>query len=210
MFAKDSRRALQVRDLLRLRAAQRGSRVIDVGDLLGALVVEDQGGYAKAISVIPPAPPPKKYPRGTVSYDISRGLPLPFIGFPKRRRIVPGPKKPFFPPETASGILAALDKSLSRGTPLPYYGTNIMADASVHRALDAADALVYGKQSVPEEPLRILAWAVFFHLTERKRVQPLHLLAAALGEESDPSVQIFLRAGITREKVLDTLKAGHS
>ena len=41
---------------------------------------------------------------------------------------------------------------------------------------------------------------------EQKEVEPLHLLAAAVGEGSSPAAQVFRDAGITRESVVEGIR----
>lgn len=95
----------------------------------------------------------------------------------------------FFSAAEAEEVLAKVDAFRPQG-PGPPPGGDALPSEAVKRSFGAASRL------------RDALGA--------RRVGPVHLLAAALEQESDPSVQIFLRAGITREKVLDTLKAGHS
>lgn len=207
MLVKYISRSTQVFYLARLRAHQRGSHVIEIGDLLAALIVEDQGGYAKAISVIPPAPRVNRRHEGRKSYSIS--YLLSFGGLLRRRGPAPGPTKPFFSTETASSILARLEESLPRAEPLAWPARVVM-DSAVNRVLAASAAIVYKPKSEPAVGWRSLVAAVAFEVLERKKVHPLHLLAGALQDESNSEVQIFLGAGITREKALGALRKSRS
>lgn len=206
-MCRTSTRSDQVMFLAALRARQRGVRIIETGDLLTALVVEDQGGYANAVSVIPPAPRVNHRHQSRKSYSIS--YLLSFGGLLKRRGPAPGPKEPFLPPGTADIILARLAGCLPRGQPLSWEA-NVGGSGGADRVYRAAYAMACGSRRELTEPWRMLLAAMCDRLLNRKQVRPLHLLAAALEDESDPCVQIFLGAGITREKVLEALSAGRS
>jgi protein-disulfide isomerase len=95
-------------------------------------------------------------------------------------------REPFFPRELASNLLAKLEDILpkSRGVPDT---TPIPTSLEFDRAVSVADNL---RQE--------------FH---QDRVEPLHLLAAALREPCE-GTKVLQEAGITEEKVLQTIRAG--
>jgi ATP-dependent Clp protease ATP-binding subunit ClpA len=43
---------------------------------------------------------------------------------------------------------------------------------------------------------------------QTEKVEPLHLLAAGLGEKSNKAARIFLDAGITQKTVLEAIREG--
>jgi ATP-dependent Clp protease ATP-binding subunit ClpC len=95
------------------------------------------------------------------------------------------PHTPFFSPAPAEGLLGSLEKLLPQSQPLATTA-EVPLSPSLQRALNSAKALQTSLQ--------------------HSAVEPLHLLAAALAEESSPSVQLLRDAGVTREKVLRALR----
>ena len=93
---------------------------------------------------------------------------------------------PFFPPKTAQDLLSSLEKLLPPPKPV-VPTTSASVSPALKRVFDSAKALQ----------------SQFQHT----RIQPLHLLAALLAEESSQGVQLLQGSGITREKVLRALDA---
>jgi len=91
---------------------------------------------------------------------------------------------PFFPPKTAQDLLSSLDKLLPQLKPLSR-NKHVPLSPSLGRVLHSAKALQ----------------SQFRH----SQVEPLHLLAAILAEESSEGVRLLQGSGITREKVLRAL-----
>jgi ATP-dependent Clp protease ATP-binding subunit ClpA len=91
---------------------------------------------------------------------------------------------PFLPPKTAQDLLGNLEKLL----PPPKSvvpTTSASVSPALRRVFDSAKALQRQFQ--------------------HRQIQPLHLLAALLAEESSQGVKLLQDSGITREKVLRAL-----
>lgn len=95
------------------------------------------------------------------------------------------PHTPFFSSTQAQELLASLEKLLPQSQPLATT-VEIPVSPSLKRAFNSAKALQTTLQ--------------------HSAVEPLHLLAAALAEESSPGVQLLRDAGVTEEKVLLALR----
>lgn len=96
------------------------------------------------------------------------------------------PHNPFFSSTQAQELLACLEKLLPHSQPLATTA-EISESLSLRHALDSAKA--------------------FQTSLQHSAVEPLHLLAAALAEESSSGVQLLRDAGVTEEKVLLALRA---
>jgi ATP-dependent Clp protease ATP-binding subunit ClpC len=94
---------------------------------------------------------------------------------------------PFFSSTQAQDLLASLEKLLPQSEP-------IATTVEIPVSLSARRALQSGKDL-----------QVRLH---HSKVEPLHLLAAALAEESSPGVQLLRDAGVTEEKVRLALGGG--
>lgn len=97
----------------------------------------------------------------------------------------PSTHTPFFSSTQAQELLASLEKLLPQSQPVPTTA-EIPISPSLKRAIDSAKALQTSLQ--------------------HSAVEPLHLLAAALAEESSPGAQLLRDAGVTEEKVLLALR----
>ena len=95
------------------------------------------------------------------------------------------PPAPFFSSTQAQELLTSLEKLLPQSEPLATTA-EIPISPSLKRAFNSAKALQTSLQ--------------------HSAVEPLHLLAAALAEESSPGVQLLRDAGVTEEKVLLALR----
>ncbi len=93
---------------------------------------------------------------------------------------------PFFSPTQAQDLLDSLAKLLPQSQPLATTA-EIPLSPSLQRVFNSAKTLQTRLQ--------------------HSKLGRLHLLAAALAEESSPSVQLLRDAGITEEKVLLALRA---
>ena len=96
------------------------------------------------------------------------------------------PHRPFFSPETADKLLTGIESFLPRLEPI---GQTIELPLShdVQLAFDEAEEIK----------------STFRH----KQIEPLHLLAALLTQQASECVKVLLGAGITREQVLQKLRA---
>ena len=97
------------------------------------------------------------------------------------------PHTPFFSSTQAQELLASLEKTLPRSDP-------IATTVEIPTSLSFQHAI----QSAKDLQARL----------HHSNVEPLHLLAAALTEQSSPGVQLLRDAGVTEEKVLRALRGG--
>jgi hypothetical protein len=92
---------------------------------------------------------------------------------------------PFFSPTQAQDLLGSLEKLLPQSQPVATTA-EIPVSPSLQRVFNSAKTLQTSLQ--------------------HNKLRRLHLLAAALAEESSPSVQLLRDAGVTEEKVLRALR----
>jgi ATP-dependent Clp protease ATP-binding subunit ClpA len=161
LFEHYSERAQRVIFLTRRKAGQSGAAALDTGHLIEALVLEDQGKLADALGVPPEA-------IGRLATSASE------------------PNVQFFPPETASGILARLEQILPHGKAIPD-SIDMPISSALGHVFDAAMTLR----------------AELHH----KQIEPLHLLAAAVSEQL-AAAKLLATFGVTRDHVIRTLKDG--
>lgn len=163
-------------------AGQRGANSVDVNDLVVALIIEDEEPNAEEL--FEETPPGVLFPSNLI-------------------RSGERAHTPFFPPQVAIDVLVKLNGILPRSISLPH-GTEMRTSAALDRVYAVAKQL-------PAE----------FHQSEVKinigtrdsppgmyqAVVPLDLLAAALREPCE-GTKMLQEAGITEEKVLQTIRAG--
>jgi ATP-dependent Clp protease ATP-binding subunit ClpA len=160
MFDVFSMRARQVVFASRVKAGERGAKMLDVDDLLAGLVLEDQGSLIDVLAKLQ-----------------LHGEPVSFAGSAESHI-------PFFPPKTAHDLLSSLDKLLPQSKPVALT-TEVPVSPALRGVFDSAKALQSQFQ--------------YSH------IEPLHLLAAILDEESSHGAKLLQGSGITREKVLRAL-----
>jgi hypothetical protein len=160
MFEIFSMRARRVVFAARLKAGQRGAAMIDVGDLLLGILLEDQGMMGSLLSIM-----------------TEENRPATLEPFPSHT--------PFFPLGAPDELQKKIEKLLSRSKPVAQT-IEIPLSPELKCAFDGA----------------IHIQDMFHH----KRIEPLHLLAAVLAEESSQYVKLLQDFGITREQVLQRLK----
>jgi hypothetical protein len=158
-----SMRAIQVVFAARYKAGQRGANIIEVGDLLLGLVLEDKGMMGNLVSSMHEGKRPTSV------------LPLPS-------------HSPFFSPQAADELLTRIENLLPQSQPIGHT-IEVPLSADLERAFDAA-------KEVQD---------AFHH----KQIEPLHLLAGVLTESSQ-LVKPLQELGITKELVLQRLKAAES
>jgi ATP-dependent Clp protease ATP-binding subunit ClpA len=95
------------------------------------------------------------------------------------------PEHPFFEPETAGAILMTLNQIPAEGPPVATE-KDMPVSIALQKVLKAAEDLA--KE------------------LEHPKIEPLHLLAAVLQDESGQAVTILKQAGIARDQVIDRLK----
>jgi ATP-dependent Clp protease ATP-binding subunit ClpA len=159
VYSQKTREALF---LARQEARIRGAELIEVADVLVALVIEDQENFLDALS---------RYP--------GVGVSLPHM---EAR-----PHRHFLTRGLAADLLKGLESLRARSQPLPPATAQTMS-AGMKRAFSVA-ARLRDEMTHAE-------------------IEPPHLLAAILEDESSRSAQIFREAGITREKVIQFLREG--
>jgi len=100
---------------------------------------------------------------------------------------LPSPShSPFFPPATAGDIITRIENLLPQSEPYTHT-IEVPLSADLERTFDEAKNLR----------------SMFHH----KQIEPLHLLAAVLGQESNQHVKLLRETGITREMVMERLRA---
>jgi hypothetical protein len=165
-------------------AQQRGADTLDVNDLIVALVIEDQTPDAPILFHAPPL--------GTV-----------FPPGSSRQTSLRVEYTPFLLPRVAVEVLVKMNGILPRSKSVPH-NTKMQTSAALERVLNVAQQLpVQFNQSevqinigTPDRPGGMY-----------QAVVPLDLLAAALREPCE-GTKILQEAGITEEKVLQTIRAG--
>ena len=133
LFEQYSDRAKRVIFLTRRKAGQRGATVLDIGDLIEALVLEDQGQFAEAVGVRPEA------------IGLAGSASKPSISF--------------FAPETAAGILVQLQQILPHGKAIPE-SVDMPTSSDLRRTFAVAMALRTELHHKQVEPLHLLAAAL--------------------------------------------------
>ncbi len=165
-------------------AQQRGTDTMDVNDLIVALIIEDQE------------------PLGAFLFDEAS---------PRLPNLLPGGVRPhtsasehtpFLLPRVAIGMLVKMNGILHRSSSLPST-TQMRTSDALDRVLDAARQL----------PAQLHQGEVLVRNSGinppgmYQAVVPLDLLAAALQEPCE-GTKMLQEAGITEEKVLQTIRAG--
>ncbi|MDE3178277.1 MAG: hypothetical protein KGM47_01350 [Acidobacteriota bacterium] len=131
IFEKYTERARKVIFIARLRAGQRGAKAIEIGDLLAAIVIEDQGGFK----------------------GVATGL------YGDIARVFDSPQNAFFSKESANAILSKLEEGLPRSLPVPQQLDMPLDDGS-KRLLTEAARLADGLKHSKIGPLHLLAAAL--------------------------------------------------
>ena len=142
--------------LTRKDAGRRGATALEPGDLLEAIINEDQGELAKR-----------------------------FVGALTPSGPIRAPE-PFFSAEVAAKAILRLRDTLPQQEPVAD-SVDMATSPSLERVLDAATTL-----------------AGELH---HSQVQPLHLVAAILAEESSGPAEILKETGISKEAVIDALRS---
>jgi ATP-dependent Clp protease ATP-binding subunit ClpA len=152
--------AMQTLFAARFKAGQRGAHVIDMGDLLFGIVLEDQGMMEDLLSNM--------------------------HGAQDSIRVLHSPShSPFFPPAAAGDILTRIENLLPHSEPYAHT-IDVPLSPDLERTFDGANKVRN----------------IFHH----KKIEPLHLLAAALSQESSQHTNLLREAGITTEMVMERLR----
>ena len=156
LFGQFSERSKIVIFLTRKDAGRRGATALEPGDLLEAIINEDQGELAKRFAGAVTQSGPIREPQ------------------------------PFFSADVASKALLRLRTILPQHEPVAV-SVDMTMSPSLQHILNAATTL-----------------AGELH---HSQVQPLHLVAAILAEESSGPAEILKEAGISREAVIQALRS---
>ncbi len=151
-----SNRSKMVIFLTRKDAGRRGATALEPGDLLEAIINEDQGELARR-----------------------------FVGAVTGSGPI-RPPEPFFSAEAASKVLLSLHNILARQEPVAD-SVDMTMSPGLQNILNAATTL-----------------AGELH---HSQVQPLHLVAAVLADESSGPAEILREAGISKEGVIQALRS---
>ena len=154
-------RAMQVLLAARYKAGKRGANLIEVGDLLFGMVLEDRSMMGDLLS------------------DLLGGhdhTPIP----PLRSH------NPFFSLETAGELINRIENLLPQAEPI-IHTIEVPLSLDLERAFDGAKDVQ--------------------NLFHHKQIEPLHLLAGVLTQESSQHFKLLQEVGITKELVLQRLRA---
>jgi Clp amino terminal domain, pathogenicity island component len=123
---------------------------------------------------------------------------FPESSAPRTARMALPSHRPFFAAEVAAEIQRGLEPLMrSKGKSLPTSLDMPVSDVA-QRVLMGAKELREELRGEPEMPSRI-------HVGD---VEPLHLLAAALSDETSATAEVLKRAGIAKEAVIAAIKSG--
>jgi ATP-dependent Clp protease ATP-binding subunit ClpA len=171
MFEPFSERARRVVFFSRKLAGRRGASSIEVEHLIEALILEDQGDYAKLL--------PEMRVLGT-AVQVTR------------------PHRPFFTAEAAAEIRRGLEPLMpANAKPLPESVDMPLSDAGQRVILGAKEMSeeMRGEETSPSH-IRV------------GHVQPLHMLAAALSDETSATAEVLKQVGLAKETVITAIKTG--
>ena len=140
--------------LTRMDSGRRGAKAIEPGDLLEAIINEDQGELAKRFA----------------------------DGFTESGPI--HATEPFFSAELASKVLLRLHNLLPQHEPVAD-SLNMPMSSGLQHIMEAATTLARELQ--------------------HNQVQPLHLVAAILAEETSEPAEILKEAGVSRQAIIQAL-----
>jgi hypothetical protein len=164
-------------------AQQRGADSVDVNDLVVALIIEDQEPDAPYL--FEETPPGALFPPGW--------------HYPSGQRV----HEAFLPPRVAIDVLVKLNGILPRSKPVPH-NTEMQTSPAYDRVLIMAHKL---PSQFHQSEVRINTGDRSNPPGMYQAVVPLDLFAAALREPCE-ATKMLQEAGITEEKVLQTIRAG--
>jgi hypothetical protein len=182
MFEDFSERARRIVFFSRKVAGERGAFAIGVEDLMQALVLEDQAEYARV------------FPKSAVPGAARMALPA---------------HRPFFTTEVAAEIQRGLEPLLPNAAPVPD-STDMPLSEALKELFATAIKLSEELRGEPAMPSRIQVG----HGRHGPRqlppgdVEPLHLLTAALSDETSATAEVLQQAGIAKEAVIAAIKSG--
>ena len=171
MFESFSERGRRVVFFSRRLAGQRGASAIEAEHVIEALILEDQGDYAKLL--------PERSAPGT-AVQVMR------------------PHRLFFTAETAATIQRGLEALMPANAQRLPESVDMPVSETGQRVMLGAKELSEELRREPATPLRIQAG----------HVEPLHMLAAALSDDTSAVAAVLRQAGITKEAVMTAIKSG--
>jgi hypothetical protein len=142
--------------LTRMDSGRRGAKALELGDLLEAIVNEDQGEFAQ------------RYAGGFTAFGPIHA------------------PEPFFSAEIASKVLLRLHNLLPQHEPVAD-SLDMPVSSDLQNTMEAATTLA--------------------RELEHNQVQPLHLLAAILTEETSKPAEILKEAGVSRQAIIQALRS---
>jgi ATP-dependent Clp protease ATP-binding subunit ClpA len=170
MFEPFSERARRVVFFSRKLAGRRGASSIEVEHLIEALILEDQGDYAKL---------------------------LPEMRVPGTAVQVTRPHRPFFTAEAAAEIRRGLEPLMpANAKPLPESVDMPLSEAGQRVILGAKEMSEEMRGETSPSHIRV------------GHVQPLHMLAAALSDETSATAEVLKQVGLAKETVITAIKTG--
>jgi Clp amino terminal domain, pathogenicity island component len=155
-FESFSHRSQMIVFLTRMDSGRRGAKALEPGDLLEAIINEDQGELAK---------------RFEGSFTESGPIRAP---------------EPFFSAELASKVLPRLHNLLPQHEPVAD-SLDMPMSSGIQNIMEAATTLA--------------------RELEHNQVQPLHLVAAILAEETSEPAEILKEAGVSRQAIIQALRS---
>ena len=161
-------------------AQQRGTDIMDVNDLIVSLIIEDQEPNAAFLF--------NEAPSGALWNFVPPGANTSSTAH-----------EPFFPPRVAIDLLVKMNGFLPKSNSLPST-TQMQTSPALERVLNAAQQLP-AQLNQSKVQIRNSATPGMY-----QAVVPLDLLAAALREPCE-GTKLLQAAGITEEKVLQTIQA---
>lgn len=170
MFEPFSERARRVVFFSRKLAGRRGASSIEVEHLIEALILEDQGDYAKL---------------------------LPEMRVPGTAVQVTRPHRPFFTAEAAAEIRRGLEPLMpANAKPLPESVDMPVSEAGQRVIMAAKEMSEEMRGETSPSHIRV------------GHVQPLHMLAAALSDETSATAEVLKQVGLAKETVITAIKTG--
>jgi ATP-dependent Clp protease ATP-binding subunit ClpA len=170
MFESFSERARRVVFYSRRLAGRRGASAIEAEHLIEALILEDQGDYARLL------------PEGRAGTAV-QGM---------------RPHRPFFTAETAAKIQRGLEPLIPANAQGLPESVDMPVSETGQRVILGAKELSQELRHEPTTPSRMQAG----------HVEPLHMLAVVLSDDTSAVAEVLKQAGVTKEAVMTAIETG--
>lgn len=180
MFESFSERARRVVFFSRKLAGRRGASAIEAEHLIEALILEDQSDCAKLL--------PESSAPGTAVHWIRPGRP----------QRSDQPHRPFFTAETASKIQRGIEPLMAANGPHLPESVDMPVSETGQRVMLGAIELSEELRHAQATPSRI----------RTGHVEPLHMLAVVLADDTSAVAEVLKQAGVTREVVMTAIQTG--